>query len=171
MTDTATQTVNLNRNIPTFLPLAEAVQKLGLSRKVLTRLIEAGKIEAVQLPSGEVLVSAETNGHEPKTKQGIIAEKFANLRGRSISPYEAQKRYGDIHRSNFIRWARAGYIGIQKEEDRLIELNEADVAYCAYIYKQKKEEYGGRIAGVKLFDESGNPYQVKYPDLSAKRRE
>jgi hypothetical protein len=171
MSDTATQAVNLNRNIPTFLPLAEAVQKLGLSRKVLTQLIEAGQIEAVQLPSGEVLVAAESNGHEPKTKEEIIAEKFAHLRGRSISPYAAQKRYGDIHRSNFIRWARAGYIEIHKDEDRLIELNEADVAYCSYVYEQKKVEYGGRIAGVKLFDDRGNPYQVRYPDLSAKRRQ
>jgi hypothetical protein len=171
MSDTATQAVNLNRNIPTFLPLAEAVQKLGLSRKVLTRLIEAGKIEAVQLPSGEVLVSAETNGYEPKTKQGIIAEKFVHLRRQTINAYEAQKKYG-IHPSTFIRWARAGYIEIVKEEKgRLIVMREDDVAYCAYIYNKKKDEYGGKISGVRVFDENGNPYQVKYPDLSAKRRE
>jgi hypothetical protein len=50
-------------------------------------------------------------------------------------------------------------------------MDEAGVAYCAYVYHQKKEEYGGKVAGVKLFDKNGNPYQVKYPDLSAKRRE
>lgn len=50
-------------------------------------------------------------------------------------------------------------------------MDAADVAYCAYVYGQKKAEYGGRVAGVKLFDEEGNPYEVKYPDLSARRRE
>ena len=133
-------------------------------------MIQTGKIEAVQLSTGELLVAAEHNGHKPKTKKEIIAEKFSDLQGVPISPYSAQKKYGGIHRNNFIKWARSGYIEILKEDDRLIELNEADVAYCAQIYSQKKEEYGGKIAGVRVFDEMGNPYQVKYPDLAAKRR-
>ncbi len=49
-------------------------------------------------------------------------------------------------------------------------MDASDVAYCAYVYKQKKVEYGGNVAGVRIFDKNGNPYQLKYPDLSAKRR-
>lgn len=161
---------NLSLKIPTYLPLTEAAKKYGLSEAVLTQQIQAGKIEAVQLPTGELLVAAESNGYELKTKEEIITEKFAHLRGQAISPYTAEKEYHGIHRSNFIRWARAGYIKILHEEERLIEMDAADVAYCAYVYKQKKEKYEGRIAGVKIFDEEGNPYLVKYPDLSAKRR-
>jgi predicted site-specific integrase-resolvase len=156
-------------HIPTFIPLAEAAQKYNLSEKALTQLIQTGKIEAVQLPTGELLVAAESNGQKPRTKEEIIAEKFAHLRGQRINAYMAQQTYG-IRYQNFIKWARAGYIGILHEEERLIEMDAADVAYCACIYNQKKEEYGGRIAGVKIFDEGGNPYQVKYPDLSARRR-
>jgi hypothetical protein len=137
---------------------------------VLTRLIEAGKIEAVQLPSGEVLVSAESNGYQSKTKEQIIGAKFAHLRGQTITPYAAQKKYDGIHRNNFINWARSGYIKIHQEADRLIELDEADVAYCAYIYKQKKEEYGGSLAGVTIFDDKGNPYQLKYEELARQMR-
>jgi hypothetical protein len=62
-----TQTLELE--IPTYLPLVEAAQKYDLSEQVLTQLIQAGKIEAVRLPSGELLVSAE-NGQQ-KTKEDI----------------------------------------------------------------------------------------------------
>lgn len=61
------------------------------------------------------------NGFDLKTKDEIIIEKFEHLRGQRISPYAAQKKYDGIHRSNFIRWARAGYIEILREEDRLME--------------------------------------------------
>jgi hypothetical protein len=59
---------------------------------------------------------------------------------------------------------------ILNEAERSLELDETDVAYCAYIYEQKKQEYGGNIAGVKIFDENGNPYQVKYPEVAEQMR-
>jgi predicted site-specific integrase-resolvase len=136
---------------------------------VLTQQIRVGKIQAVQLPSGDLLVAAESNGQDYQTKEEIIDDKFTHLRGQTINAYQAQQEYG-IHPSTFIRWARAGYIKIIREEERLIEMDAADIAYCVYIYKQKKKEYGGRISGVKIFDKEGNPYQVKYPDLAASRR-
>jgi hypothetical protein len=53
-----------------------------------------------------------------------------------------------------------------------LKLDEADVAYCADIYTQKVAEYGtNRLFGVKIFDEDGNPYQLKYPDIARDRRE
>ncbi|MCL4298408.1 MAG: hypothetical protein KJ077_21915 [Anaerolineae bacterium] len=163
------KTQNLRSRVPVYLPLAEAAKKYGLPETVLTQQIQAGKIEAVQLPTGELLVAAERNGHDLKTKEEIIAEEFAHLRGQTINGYTAQKRYG-IRYQNFIKWARTGYIKILHEENRLIEMDAADVAYCAKIFAEKYREYGGRISGVRIFDEDGNPYQVKYPDLSAKRR-
>jgi predicted site-specific integrase-resolvase len=156
-------------NIPTYIPFDQAARHYGLSKKVLTQEIQAGKIRAVQLPSGDLLVAAENNGRDYQTKKEIIAQKFAHLRGEGISAYAASKKYG-IHHQNFINWARSGYIKIKEEKIRLLKMDEADVAYCAYVFKQKKEEYGGRIAGAKIFDEEGNPYQVKYPDLAAQRR-
>jgi predicted site-specific integrase-resolvase len=156
--------------VPTYLPLSDAAKKYGLSEKVLTQMVQEGKIEAVQLPTGDLLVAAEKNGYnDPQTKEGIITKRFAHLRGQRISAYAAQKGHS-IHHKNFLNWARAGYIKILHEEEHLVEMDAADVAYCAYIYNQKKTEYGGRLAGVKIFDEIGNPYQVKYPDLSARRR-
>ncbi len=161
--------LNLKSKIPTYLPLPDAARRYGLSEESLTQLVGSGNIQAVQLPSGELLVAAENNGNKVKTKKEIIIEEFAHLQGQSISAYEAQKNYG-IHHNTFIRWARSGYIRILKEEEHLIEMDAAEVAYCAYGYKQKKMEYGGKVSGVKIFDKNGNPYKVKYPDLSVRRR-
>ena len=158
-------------NVPTYLPFSDAAIRLRLSEKALTQLVKAGKIEAVQLPSGELLVAAENNGGKTQNKQKIISERFSHLRGQTINAYAAQKEYG-IRYQNFIKWARAGYIEIiHEDEGRLVEMDAADVAYCAHMYHRKKAEYGGNIAGVRIFDDDGNPYQLKYPDLSAKRRE
>ena len=159
----------LQAHIPTYIPFNQATRHYGLSKKVLTQEIQAGKIQAVQLPSGDLLVAAENNGQNYQTKEEIIAQKFAHLKGQGISASAASKEYG-IHHQNFINWARSGYIKILTERTRLLEMDAADVAYCAYIYNQKKEEYGGKIAGVTIFDDNGNPYQVKYPDLAAQRR-
>jgi predicted site-specific integrase-resolvase len=174
MSDILTQPVNLKRNIPTFLPLAEAVQKLGLSRQVLIELIEAGQIEAVQLPSGEVLVSAEGNGYALKTKEEVIAEKYAHLRSQPISASEASRKYSDLHgvpisHQTFSRWTKAGHINAESDGYRL-HMDEADVAYCAEVYAQKYREYEGRMSGVRIFDTKGNPYQLKYPEVAEQLR-
>lgn len=157
-----------SNNVLQVMPLSAAAKRMGLSEKALTQLVEAGKIQAVQTPSGELLVAADNGQYQ--TKEEIITKHFAHLRGKPITPYDAQKKY-DIHRSNFTRWAGAGYIKILQQSSRLVKLDAADTAYCAYIYHRKKEEYGGRISGAKIFDNNGNPYRVKYPDLSAQRRE
>jgi hypothetical protein len=160
-----------NPKIPTYLPLDQAAQKLGLSKKVLTQQIQAGKIGAVQLPSGELLVAADNNNGQYKTKVEIIAHYFAHLRGQTINAYQAQEKYG-IRYLNFIKWARAGYIQFRKDQEGprpQILMDEAEVAYCAYVYRQKEAEYEN-IARVRIFDKGGNPYRVKYPDLAAQRR-
>ena len=146
--------------IPTYIPLKQAARKYKLSIEALTQLIQNGRIEAAKLPSGEIVVS-ETSY---QTKEQIIENKFKHLKGEKIGVYAASKKYSVAH-SNLVRWAQAGYIYRDGKY-----LDEADVAYCALVYKEKKEEYGKRIAGAKIFDEQGNPYQVKFPDLSLKRR-
>jgi hypothetical protein len=159
-------------NIPTYLPLRTAAQKYGLSEKVLTQLVQTGKIEAVKLPSGELLVSAE-NG-QLRTKDEIIAQEFAHLRGQAISASEASRKYSKkygipIPYQNFSRWADSGYIAIKSRGYRL-QLDEADVAYCAEIYAEKYKEYDGQMQGVPVFDEDGNPYQVKHQEVAEQKR-
>ena len=131
-----------------------------LSIEALTQLIQNGRIEAAKLPSGEIVVS-ETSY---QTKEQIIEEKFKHLKGEKIGVYAASKKYNIAH-PNLVRWAQAGYIYRDGKY-----LDEADVAYCTFVYKKKKEEYGGKIAGANIFDQDGNPYQIKHPNLSLKRR-
>lgn len=161
----------LELDVPTYVPLSEAARKYDLSEKVLTQLIQAGKIEAVRLPSGELLVSAENGQY--KSKEEIIAEEFSHLLGETISASEASRRYSDdqikIYPSRFSDWAKAGYIASEFDGYRLL-LDEAEVAYCAKIYRAKYEEYGGRLTGVTIFDEDGNPYQLKYPEVAQRMR-
>ena len=165
MANAIARPVNLKQNIPTYLPLADAAKKFGISRKVLTQMIQTGKIEAVQLPSGELLVSAD-NGSNNETKERIIRDRFAHLVEESIGLREAARKYG-LHTTTLYRWVRAGYIN-QDGSDKT--LNEAEVAYCAHIYEQYRKEVGGRVVGGRIFDDDGNPYRLKHPKLARKRR-
>lgn len=165
---------NYKSRIPTYLPLDQAARKYGLSKTVLTQQIQAGKIEAVQLPTGELLVAAnENNGATHKTKEQIIAREFAHLRGKAISASEASRKYSknDVMLSpqNFSHWAKAGYIKVMERGYRL-QLDESDVAYCAKIYIEKYHEYEGQMAGVHVFDNNGNPYKLKYREVADQMR-
>ncbi|MCQ3976158.1 MAG: hypothetical protein DPW09_22245 [Anaerolineae bacterium] len=162
---------------PTYLSIEEATRKYGVEKKVLTQLIEAGMIETRETPTGEMLVVADKNGngHKPQTKEEIIAAKFAHLREQPISASEASRKYSKIHGvpiSNqlFSRWGQLGHITVLERGYRL-QLDEADVAYCAEIYAQKYKEYNGRMSGVRIFDDEGNPYQLKYPEVAEQLRE
>jgi hypothetical protein len=161
-------------HIPTYIPLDQAARHYGVSKKVLTQEIQAGKIQAVQLPSGDLLVAAENNGRDYQTKEEIIAKEFADLRGKPISASEASQKYSKIHsipirQPNFSNWASSGLIEVLGRGYRL-QLDEADVAYCAKIYAQKYHKYGGQMSGVRIFDKNGNPYQLKYPEVAEQLR-
>ncbi len=160
------QATSSTHHIPTFIPLAEAARKYNLSEKVLTQLIQVGKIQAVRLPTGELLVDADNNGHELKTKEEIIAKEFAQLKGRLITVTEAAQKY-NLHRDSILEWVTRGYITPLKQGGRgsRMELDEAEVAYCAKIHRSRA---GKR--GVRLFDQYGNPYQLKRPKLAEYRR-
>jgi hypothetical protein len=158
------QNATLELKVPTFLPFSDAAHKYNLSEKALTQLIETGKIEAVQLPSGEVLVSAE-NG-QPISKEDILEEDFTELRGQSITVTEGAEKY-DLHRNTILEWVKKEYMIPIKQGGRgsRMELDEAELAYCAQIYHDREG-----ISGVPLLDENGLPYQLKHPDLSRYRR-
>ncbi len=165
-------------NVPTFIPLADAARKFGLPKKVLTEQIQAGKIEAVRLPTGELLVADKLNDYQHKTKDQIIAEKYNHLRGKVISASAASRKYSGIYGvvitpQHFSQWAAAGHIAVSGGggKGKRLKLDESDVAYCADIYTQKAQEYGTNgMSGVKIFDSNGDPYQLKYPDIARDRR-
>jgi hypothetical protein len=114
-------------------------------------------------------VSAEHNGNDAqnlKTKEQIIVAEFTHLRGQPITVTDAANNY-DLHRDTVLEWTKKGYITPLRQGGRgsRMELDEAEVAYCAKIYHERG---GGR--GVRLFDENGDPYQLKHPQLAEHRR-
>ncbi len=156
-------------SVPTYLPLSQAARKYNISENVLTRMIQDGRIDAAQLPSGELLVS-DDGLSQTKTKEQIIEENFAHLRGQAITVTEAVDRYGKgFHRNTILEWVRRGYITILKPGYRMA-LDEADVAYCALVYNNRREQQN-TVFGARIFDDKGNPYHLKHPELAEKRRQ
>ncbi len=157
--------LNQKSQIPTFIPLPDAARKFSLTEQVLTQLVETGKIEAVKLPSGELLVPAN-NDNQPKTKKDIINKKFAHLCGQWITVSQASKKYG-VPGTTIREWIALKYI--QTTDDAYpMKLNEAEMAYCAEIHHNRKA--AGTRSGVPLLNKNGLPYKLKHPKLAEYRR-
>jgi hypothetical protein len=156
----------LQLKVPTYLPLSEAAQKYDLSEQVLTQLIQAGKMEAVRLPSGEVLVPVNNDPQKIKTKEQTIAEKFGKLMEQPITVSDAAKRYMVLGRT-IREWISLDYIKVV-DNGYPMKIDEAEVAYCAEIFHERKA--AGIRSGAPLLDEHGLPYELKHPELSAYRR-
>jgi hypothetical protein len=156
---------NLKVAVPTFIPLADAARKYNISENVLTRLIQNGRIDAAQLPSGELLVSDE--GLNEKTKEQIIEEKYGHLKGKSITISDAMDKYRIPQDSTIRRWITKGCIEVV-DDGYPMRVDEAEVAYCTSIYHQRQT--AGIRSGAPLLNEDGTPYQLKRPELSQQRR-
>jgi predicted site-specific integrase-resolvase len=149
-----------------YIPLEQAVRKYGVSKNVLRQKAESGKLEVIETVNGDLLVA--DNNIDPSLN--IKRKDFEHLRGRKISMSEASRMY-NVPQVNFSRWTKSGFITILGHgKKRSVLLDEADVAYCAAVYKAKHEFYGGRLSGVSVFDKDGNPYQVKYREIAATMR-
>jgi hypothetical protein len=135
------------------------------AKNLLTNLPPNVTIELTKLPTGGFVVFPVQE--MTKTKDQIIEEKFSGLRKQSIRLSDAAKQY-KVSTANLTRWMQAGYIKAEKQVPYNTLLNEADVAYCAHIYHERKKQ--GATFGSRLFDEKGNPYELKHPNLAKRRR-
>ena len=152
-----------------YIPLDVAARKYGVSKKVLRQRIESGKLKSVKLADGGLLVA---DNNDPSLN--IKREDFEHLRGQKISMSEASRKYSTpeitIPHQNFSRWAKTGYIKVLERGWKVL-LDEADVAYCAAVFKAKYNFYDGQMIGVPVFGEDGRPYQAKYPEMAAYKRD
>jgi len=154
--------------VPTYLPLSQAARKYNISENVLTRMIRDGRIDAAQLPSGELLVS-DDGLNQTKTKEQIIGERFAHLQGKLITISEASDKYS-VPRKTIEAWVyRNRYICIADDTSYPKRIDEAEVAYCAEVYHTRQHQ--GISHGIPLLDEDGLPILgLKRPELSDYRR-
>ena len=149
-----------------YISLKRAAWLYGLSENMLLDKVNSGALNAVELKTGEILVA--NNELDPSLT--IRREDFDHLRGVAVSTSEASQRY-EIDRSAFNRWVRSGFITVLNSSRSMRLLDEADVAYCAAVYQAKVRIYDGQITGVRIFDRDGNPYQAKYPEMAAHKRD
>ena len=105
-----------------------------------------------------------------RTKSDIISREFANLQGQAISLSDASRKY-KVQQPTFSRWIKSGHLSILANDGYRTMIDEAEAAYCAKIYHEKYQEHGGNLKGVVIFDDEGNPYQMKYPDLAERKRQ
>ncbi len=152
--------------LPVFLPLSEAARKYGLDETRLRDLVEKGKIRAGIFPgSDEVLVSEDEVRGEAIQEKGLRKEDLpeyqmhADKRGRPIWIAKAAREYGIAHQT-ILKWVRAGIIRTLGREANRLLVDEADVAYCAEIYRKRGKP--GRI----LFNPDGTPYKPKTGPLA-----
>jgi len=129
-------------NLPTFIPLEEAARRYGLSREVLTRLVEDGKIRAARVNGGIAVAKEDVSSVAIQLSADLNLDK--SLRGQPIRVTEAAERYG-VSQANLSRWADAGYIQIIDRRRRLLLLDEADVKLAAEIFKRACEETGSFV--------------------------
>ena len=151
--------------LPTFLPLPEAAHKLGLSEAELRSRVESGTIAAGKLPDGEIVVNITAKEDDINARLSAIKrEDFEHLRGNPITVSEAAKKYG-VHRRTIVSWANQNYITVLTPGYRM-QLDEADVAYCAAIHAVRKQ-YKSRAP---LLKDDGSPYLLMHPNLAKARR-
>ena len=158
-----------------LIPLRDAAKLFGLSEKRLHELVQAGKIKGAILPGGEIGVSkdaAEINAINEKLR-AIKRKQFDRLRNVPITITDASNKYS-IQRDTILLWVnKQRYIKILKTGYRM-EIDEADVAYCAAIYELRRSFIGQSKergqTGAPLLDEMGDPYLLKHPKLSEYRR-
>ncbi len=163
--------------LPQFLPIPDAAKQLGLTETELRARVKAGKIAAGVLPDGEIIVNTDitdlpTEDINSRLRE-IRREDFAHLRGKAITVSEAAEKYGRKFGVNIVRqtigvWVRQGYVNVISPGYGM-ELDEADVAYCATVHATRKK--AGIHAGVPLLDNNGYPYELKHEALSRYRRE
>lgn len=143
-------------SLPAFLPLAEAARKYGLSAARLKTMVENGTIRAVII-KGEIAVDENSL---PIHKEDLPEyKKHAHLKGTTIWISEAARKYG-IASPTIAIWVQRGIIETLGHEKNRRLIDEADVAYCAEVYRKRKGQ------GKWLFNPDGTPYKPKTVPLA-----
>lgn len=144
-------------SVPTLIPIPEAALRYGLAEASLRALVKEGKIRAGKLSSGELVVSAEDIDAQKPTPKEELDEyrEYAHLKGIGIGINEAAKKYA-VPFSTIRGWVGRALIKSIGRQGQKMLLDEADVAYCAKVYKDRDGKQGKW-----LFKDDGTPYQPK----------
>ncbi|MEP0806595.1 MAG: hypothetical protein HRF47_14005 [Chloroflexota bacterium] len=146
--------------LPILLPLPEAARKYGLDEARLRALIAKGTIRAAMMNNQVVISEDDAQAQAKPLRKEDLPEwkQFSHLQ-KGIGVREASRKYG-IHPATLSVWAKKGVIQIISVEPNKTLLNEQDVAYACFIYRQSGKQ------GRRVFDENGLPYKPKTGPLA-----
>lgn len=146
--------------IEQYISLEEAADRLNMGEDDIQGLVESGRIRGAKLPDGSVAVSEKSVVKREPTMSSIPKEelpeykKHAHLQGMGLGIREAARKHY-IPQSTVGRWVQLGYIDRIGTSGKKQLIDEADVAYCAEVYRRRGSQ------GKWLFRQEGTPYQPK----------
>jgi predicted site-specific integrase-resolvase len=152
--------------LPTYLPIAEAARKYGMSVRRLRALINDGTIKAAMVMNNLVVDEDEVRdkfARQKTLRKEDLKEykKFKYLAGQPIWLGEASRLY-QIPQPTISRWVQMGIIKKLEPSGNKVMIDQADMAYCAEIYHSRQTKQGRR-----LFEKNGLPYKPKTGPLSS----
>lgn len=137
--------------LPTYIPITDAARKYGYKLAELRKLAESGKIEAVRLPDGDVVVSETTVKNTLRKEDLPEYKRYKHMAEVGIGINEAAQKYS-VPFSTLRGWVSKSYILKVGEDGQKVLLNEQDVAYCSAVYQKHGKQ------GRWLFNPDGTPH-------------
>lgn len=121
-----------------YLRLPEAARLVGVRKSQLIESIEAGKLIPVIVDGKPAVRPGDVLNSLPKDQRPEY-KKFAHLRGNALGIAEAARKYELKHQtlSNWVKRGHVKQLGRDPNHAQKILVDEADVAYCAEIQKQR----------------------------------
>jgi predicted site-specific integrase-resolvase len=135
-----------------FVTPEQAALQLRVDLDSIYQLADEGKLRAAVMTDGNVGIS-QLSINEMLPKESLPEYQVnAGLLGVPISINEAGRKY-KLNTSTLTRWMQRGLIRQLGNDGRKTLLDEADVAYCAGVYRQNSGQ------GKWAFDDAGRPYK------------
>ena len=138
----------------TLIPLSQAANRYNVTELQLQQLIQSATIRSMSY-GGVILVSEDEVQQNLPKEQREEYKQFADLKGKQIGMREAALKYNVSHQT-ISDWTAQSYIEKLGQQGRKTFIDEADVAYCAFVYHRRE---GGQ--GKWLFSRNGTPYTPK----------
>ena len=141
----------MSAEVPRYVPLTDAARRYDLNPRLLTSMVEAGRIDAVEV-NGDIAVAEEDVNKTRKAvaKREELWRRVQHLEGQGIGVNEAAQRY-DLSTGSLTRWMQGGYIRILRRGNpkggrgNKTLLNESDVAYAKLASEERRARPGRRV--------------------------
>lgn len=129
-------------DLPSYIPFREAIERYRLDRHVLARLVEDGRVRAVDIKGDVAVAEEDVEGASALvSKREELWAQVKHLDGKPIGVTESCKKY-ELSPSSLYRWIDRSYVRVLQDRrgggrghKRL--LNEADVAYAALVAEHR----------------------------------